>query len=143
MGTFVHVLLLLRVLVASSSRLLTEEVFRGYCQVGWHCAGKHSRGSACSSWACTSSGEYGIRVEQNGGSGAFKVGVKENGVLTKVARREGMSPQIVPHKNKIDFNFRCVRCCCCLVFSSSLCTPSTPLFAKGVHWMKATDYMLG
>jgi hypothetical protein len=71
---------------------------------GWHCTDpalqQSGPGASCMTWACTASGEYAVRVQQNAGSGAFRVGVKDHGPIQTIAQQEGLAPQLaeVPDK---------------------------------------------
>lgn len=65
----------------------------------WHCTdsdlAQSGAGASCMLWACTATGEYAIRVQQNAGSGAFRVGVMDNGPIETIAVREDMAPQLM------------------------------------------------
>ncbi len=65
----------------------------------WHCNDPDlvasGLGASCMVWACTATGEYAIRVQQNAGSGAFRVGVKDNGPIQTIAVQEGLAPQLM------------------------------------------------
>ncbi len=65
----------------------------------WHCNDPDLEasgpGASCMFWACTATGEYAIRVQQNAGSGAFRVGVMDNGPIETIAVQEGLAPQLV------------------------------------------------
>ena len=65
---------------------------------GWHCTDpalqQSGPGASCMTWACTASGEYAVRVQQNAGSGAFRVGVKDHGPIQTIAQQEGLAPQL-------------------------------------------------
>ena len=57
----------------------------------WMCPTGDANGLAsCIMWACTASGAYGVRVGQQGGSGAFGVGVRRAGTLGEITSRAGL-----------------------------------------------------
>ena len=65
----------------------------------WHCNDRNlvpsGPGASCMTWACTATGEYAVRVQQNAGSGAFRVGVMDNGLVQTIAVQEGLAPQLM------------------------------------------------
>lgn len=55
----------------------------------WHCVTQlvvqSGTGASCMTWDSLHSGEYAIRVQQNAGSGAFRVGIIDTGLITTEA----------------------------------------------------------
>jgi hypothetical protein len=61
----------------------------------WHCEPRdQSIGEVCMTWACTASGDYGIRVQQTGGTGEFSIGVSTVGTVQEVSASAGLTAPV-------------------------------------------------